>query len=116
MDYGELIQGAMSIPKMIQPENKVLAAAHKLRIRAGFPNADGAVGLCKRIISDAEEMLAAGEWDPLFGGWSEPTAIALELFEKLPEGVPETEARKACEMLVTAVQFYVDTNDPVLDA
>lgn len=111
MDYTELMRRALSVPSIIQEQNKKLATAHRLRQRAGLPNAEGAVDLAIRVIDATMASLEDGDLDPMFGGWGELNDVTPTVLARLPDTLPERETRHTVEMLLTAIKHCADTAD-----
>jgi hypothetical protein len=111
VDYERVIRQALAVPSIIQPQNRSVASAHRLRQRAALPNAEGAVDLCDRVIAATIETLEAGELDSMFGGWTELTHAVFTVMQRMPEGLPERETRHTTEMLLTAINHWADTHD-----
>ena len=107
MDYTDLVRRSLAVAPIIQEQNKELATAHRLRQRAGLPNAEGAVDLASRVVDAAVEMLEDGGMDPMFGGYGELNDTATLILDRLPDELPERETRHTAEMLITAIAHYV---------
>ncbi len=111
MEYRDIVRRALAVPSIIQERNRSLATAHRLRQRAGLPNAEGAVDLSSRVISATLQALEAGDLDPMFGGWGELSDVTPLIMERLPDTLPERETLHTTEMLLTAIKHWADTHD-----
>jgi hypothetical protein len=110
VDYDKVIRESLAVPGIIQEKNRKVAAAQRLRQRAGLPNAEGAVDLAERVIEATIAALEAGELDSMFGGWTELGQAVFAVMDRLPDGLPERETRHVTEMLLTAVNHWADTH------